>query len=155
MRKPINYNENYQKMYRERYAINRWINTKWNRKRNVSLYIKKYARRDHLKRMMSKWYVWPCVCDNRIRKRWQINECVNCGGSIWRRKQYRSKDHIKIFEYNYWIIRECQLCWDKKWPFHIHHIDKDKENNNIQNLIKLCIDCHREQHKWEIAYNIL
>lgn len=41
---------------------------------------------------------------------------------------------------------KCQLCGipqiecNKK--FHIHHIDYDKKNCNINNLISLCVRCH-------------
>ena len=38
-------------------------------------------------------------------------------------------------------IKECSLCHQEK-PLAIHHIDYNKENNNIKNLIPLCFSCH-------------
>ena len=35
----------------------------------------------------------------------------------------------------------CNLCFEEK-PLVVHHIDYDKENNNIKNLIPLCHNCH-------------
>ncbi|MGC9780586.1 MAG: HNH endonuclease [Candidatus Heimdallarchaeota archaeon] len=32
-------------------------------------------------------------------------------------------------------------------PYHIHHIDKNPDNNSPDNLMLLCPKCHREIHK--------
>lgn len=50
----------------------------------------------------------------------------------------------------------CQKCGTKedelKWSLSIHHIDFDKNNINIKNLISLCRACHAEtnynRNKW-------
>ncbi|OGI14978.1 hypothetical protein A3K63_03060 [Candidatus Micrarchaeota archaeon RBG_16_49_10] len=36
----------------------------------------------------------------------------------------------------------CQHCGNSNVKLHIHHIDKNPENNNLSNLIVLCPDCH-------------
>jgi len=49
----------------------------------------------------------------------------------------------------------CQTCGyspsrvivGKRPPLHIHHIDKDHENNSDSNLITLCSSCH-----WQVHY---
>jgi hypothetical protein len=43
----------------------------------------------------------------------------------------------------------CQKCKEKhSWKrIHIHHIDYDKTNNSIENLITLCISCHMKHHQ--------
>lgn len=46
---------------------------------------------------------------------------------------------------------KCELCPEFK-KLQIHHIDKDTDNNNISNLILLCVDCHHKAHfgeDWE------
>jgi len=43
---------------------------------------------------------------------------------------------------------QCSLCGYKKYPqvLHVHHIDGDRANSNIENLIILCPTCHTEKH---------
>ena len=35
----------------------------------------------------------------------------------------------------------CQCC-HLKWYSDIHHIDKDRTNNNLDNLLLVCRQCH-------------
>lgn len=52
---------------------------------------------------------------------------------------------IKIRERDY---DHCQIC--EKFPdrraFPVHHIDFNKENNADDNLITLCVQCHKDAH---------
>ena len=48
---------------------------------------------------------------------------------------------------------KCQVCGQKAKPLtrkykclDVHHIDCDYKNNNLNNLILLCKDCHSEAH---------
>lgn len=43
--------------------------------------------------------------------------------------------------------RKCSKC-GKKDPenLEVHHIDEDRSNNNLSNLLPLCRDCHRRYH---------
>ena len=42
----------------------------------------------------------------------------------------------------------CCFCGrsPKKYSLELHHIDGDHENNDLNNLIYLCVDCHRIYH---------
>jgi HNH endonuclease len=44
----------------------------------------------------------------------------------------------------------CQDCREQRrhWGayLHVHHIDEDKLNNDLANLISLCAACHRKRH---------
>ena len=40
---------------------------------------------------------------------------------------------------------KCVMC-DKSKNLNVHHIDRDKHNNNHNNLIVLCSSCHRKVH---------
>ena len=63
-------------------------------------------------------------------------------------------DYKTVFKEYYWDINYCQKCWDK-FELQIHHIDKNHNNNNPLNLIKLCLHCHTEAHKWDKVYNLM
>jgi 5-methylcytosine-specific restriction endonuclease McrA len=39
----------------------------------------------------------------------------------------------------------CQICGNK--GLEIHHKDKWQENNDPDNLILLCKDCHKKEHQ--------
>ena len=41
----------------------------------------------------------------------------------------------------------CCVCKKEKKDVQIHHIDLDKNNNNIENLATLCPDCHNKAHQ--------
>ena len=57
----------------------------------------------------------------------------------------------------------CQLCGIPELEFNkrlcIHHIDYDKQNNNINNLISLCMNCHLktngDRNYWVIFFKKL
>lgn len=34
----------------------------------------------------------------------------------------------------------------KNTTIHIHHIDRDKKNNSIENLVPVCASCHKHRH---------
>jgi len=44
--------------------------------------------------------------------------------------------------------RKCQICekteLENKEKLSVHHIDYNKQNNNIDNLVSLCRNCHRK-----------
>ena len=40
---------------------------------------------------------------------------------------------------------ECAFCGRKRW-LDIHHIDHDPSNNELDNLMPLCILCHYWEH---------
>jgi hypothetical protein len=40
----------------------------------------------------------------------------------------------------------CCICGSQFIPLHIHHIDENPSNNEIDNLIPLCLNCHANVH---------
>ena len=40
----------------------------------------------------------------------------------------------------------CEACKDSE-DHHIHHVDGDPNNNTIENLVMLCVNCHKEEHR--------
>ena len=58
----------------------------------------------------------------------------------------------KIKDRDEWTCQKCGKT-KKRWghSLHVHHIDEDKTNNNLNNLISLCAECHMDSHGHEIA----
>lgn len=42
---------------------------------------------------------------------------------------------------------ECYICKESKNLMECHHIDNNSKNNNIFNLVLLCLECHKIVHK--------
>lgn len=50
--------------------------------------------------------------------------------------------------------QRCQIC--KQPSKTLHHIDKDNNNDSVDNLMPVCTSCHKELHKitgWSRKYN--
>lgn len=77
---------------------------------------------------------------------------------------------IEVFKYsrkfynkrNFILKRDnftCQECNKNNKTFAIHHIDYDKNNNSLNNLITLCVSCHSKtnfnRNDWKPYFNIL
>lgn len=61
-------------------------------------------------------------------------------------KQNDSKIYRKICFENH--SQKCILCGYNRIPqiIHVHHKDRNRENNSPDNLIPLCPTCHEEEH---------
>lgn len=40
----------------------------------------------------------------------------------------------------------CEMCGRTKCKLHVHHRDRNPENNSLENLQTLCVSCHRLSH---------
>jgi len=51
-------------------------------------------------------------------------------------------------------VDKCKRCGYNEFAgsLHVHHMNKNRYNNNISNLIVLCANCHRALHhnRWEL-----
>jgi len=56
--------------------------------------------------------------------------------------------HVKVYmQYFDYVVQEEILCEACGRPaVDIHHIDNDRQNNDISNLIGLCRKCHERAH---------
>lgn len=41
----------------------------------------------------------------------------------------------------------CNRCHEKNCKLEVHHIDNNRQNNEVENLEILCLSCHRKHHK--------
>ncbi len=96
-------------------------------------------------------------CNNKVSKKGNFcKSCVFKGERspvyFWGVREYPLcfNEELKIFIRNFYEER-CYLCrissyWHKKlygFRLHIHHVDYDKNNCEIDNLVPLCIKCHK------------
>lgn len=43
--------------------------------------------------------------------------------------------------------RQCERCgYSKTEVLHVHHIDRNRKNNQLSNLALICPNCHAEEH---------
>lgn len=128
------------------------------------LYNKRIKRNNNSNIYCSK----KCSCKSRITK--QKFECYNCGKVFYKIPSIKSKSksgHLfcskscsnsynNTFRYKVSINtyrriafenfeHKCKICgWDKdERILEVHHIDENRKNNELNNLIILCPICHR------------
>lgn len=78
-------------------------------------------------------------CSKSCQTKWRNQEFVGIKHANWKNglSAYRS-----VLTRNK-IIPVCVLCGGKdKRVLAVHHIDKDRKNNNVANLAWLCHNCH-------------
>lgn len=48
---------------------------------------------------------------------------------------------------------KCEKCGYAKYEIlHVHHIDRNRNNNNLENLALVCPNCHYEEHYLEKSW---
>lgn len=81
------------------------------------------------------------MCDREYKKTGNNQKyCLDCN---------KKEKHRKI-AFEHYKEYSCHRCgWDK-WEslseLHVHHKDRNKKNNSIENLEILCSKCHRHEH---------
>jgi len=69
--------------------------------------------------------------------------CLMCGHQWKKRKEHPlSCPRCKSTSWNREWITKCQVCERNFNRIHLHHIDGNHDNNNRENYIFLCEDCH-------------
>lgn len=75
-------------------------------------------------------------------------------------KYEHNRLHDKVVHYQALKIRllkrdghDCTRCgYNKKEILQVHHKDKKRENNNLENLELICPNCHFEEHYLEKSW---
>ncbi len=105
-----------------------------------------YKSLKDLKNSKSKKYFCSTICSNKwIGKQQRSNNHPNWKGGMSSYKNIlkRTKNEKKCFLCNKNDVRI--LC--------VHHIDKNRKNNNIKNLTWLCRNCHFLVHNYSKDYD--
>jgi len=135
-----------------------------------------YRRKIDLERSHGKAYCSSACYGNSCRKE---KPCLVCGKPILANKHKktccrscaninRSKNKYKLFgphkDKAKWYralktrllkIRgiKCERCGYNKFEIlQVHHKDKDRKNNNLDNLELICPNCHFEEHYLENSW---
>ena len=89
--------------------------------------------------------------------------CTKSCQTLWRNKVYSGPNHAlwiegsssgfyrkKFLKSNIPVI--CNLCNEKdKRILQVHHIDGDRQNNKIDNLVWVCLNCHHLIHNHSVS----
>ena len=90
-------------------------------------------------------------CSIKCQKEYEYNEYINKwkkGGKFGCRGDYQISMHIKRYLFNKYQNKCARCGWGEKnkytgnIPLEVEHIDGNYQNNNEDNLILLCPNCH-------------
>ena len=75
--------------------------------------------------------------NNRLFKKWENHPHYKTGGGKSRNYKLKSVD-----------IPKCERCgFDNVIALEVHHKDKNRDNNSLENLEILCCNCHTIHHR--------
>jgi hypothetical protein len=78
-------------------------------------------------------------CDKSCQAKWRNQEFVGVRHANWKNGLFAYRSVLARNK----IIQICTLCGSKdKRILAVHHIDKDRTNNKLTNLVYLCHNCH-------------
>jgi len=101
-----------------------------------------------------------CIgCDKEISK--YSKRCKSCSNKFRKGKYFLNSENKKGSNHPNWkggisqnymrrislenLKQKCSLCNSKK-NLEVHHIDQNRKNNKLLNLIILCRSCHTKIH---------
>ncbi|WP_291060664.1 MULTISPECIES: HNH endonuclease signature motif containing protein [unclassified Empedobacter] len=94
----------------------------------------------------------------KIIKSQHYSECAEFNFSLFKKKNNNSKPRKNIPAKTRSILQKeinskCPICNNEDVEhFHVHHIDENPTNNNIDNLLMLCPNCHSKITKNDISF---
>ncbi len=111
-------------------------------------YLKEYRKKNKEKiRINSKLYYKNNIKYEKERKKiWRKNNPKKWKAYILQMRIQNIKYHFNIdYETYKSLVKQCSDC-GKTEQIVLHHIDFDKNNNNLSNFKSLCRSCHRKAH---------
>jgi len=96
------------------------------------------------------------VMEKRKQKNPEIQMGVGSGGNQWGENNHMFKDGLskyrKVCLTHYEYDHSCFICNSTRFVV-VHHIDGDRTNNILENLVMICRSCHAKVHKLEKNVN--
>lgn len=103
------------------------------------------------------YYCPPCgrkrksesIMQRRAAKDHRVALGVGSGGNQWGRKNHCFKDGLSNYKRNFDRThphqRCCEICAGTQ-NLVVHHVDWNRKNNRLDNLMMLCRSCHAQVH---------
>ncbi len=116
--------------------------------------IKEYNSRPEVRLKKSLW----AREHPETNQRWRRNHLERSRSSTTR-SGYRKRGYPDEFFMIKYIVKardknKCVVCGEKnRKKLVVHHIDKDKKNNDLSNLETLCRVCHGVKHRHNLILN--
>lgn len=64
---------------------------------------------------------------------------------------YNNPDFIRLKNFLLTVYGDnCPICGVVAQKLEVHHVDKDNTNNSLDNLIPVCVPCHKLLHKSDL-----
>jgi hypothetical protein len=99
------------------------------------------------------WNKYIKKSSDRQTQKWEDGDFDHLKGSghyNWKGGTHWDKYPNEFYEIRPTAIERdkgtCQICGIVPKKIHVHHIDGDKNNNNLDNLISFCTGCHNRVH---------
>ncbi len=93
-----------------------------------------------------------------LNKKTCSRSCANKNRIGIKYKQNRPKDKVKSYKaLKIRLLKQrgrvCERCGYSKYEIlQVHHKDRDRVNNNLDNLLLICPNCHFEEHYLEKSW---
>jgi len=101
-----------------------------------------YKSKKELLRSKSKKYFCSHMCSNLYISKNQVGS----GHPNWKGGMFSYRNMLKRQK----LKEKCLLCFKKDSRILVvHHIDKNRKNNNLDNLMWLCRNCHFLVHNYK------
>ena len=126
----------------------------------------------HIAKTVGDKHYCSIACSSKGKTNGKECACATCGKAVWKTKKAMDKSqsgdvfcshscaakksNMSRSDYK-WAYRSlalrklpnvCAICGYSEVPevLHVHHIDRDRQNNDISNLQILCPTCHYVDH---------
>lgn len=73
----------------------------------------------------------------------------------WERDMIWNYQYRAIYLSNWWTTDICDLCNKKINYMEVHHLNKNYKDNQLSNLVGICMTCHIKEHEWEPVSSLM
>lgn len=92
-------------------------------------------------------------CGKSCQTQWRNKEFSGPRHPNWKKGESIDYRNLLLIQNN--IPQICNVCGNKDGRvLAVHHLDKDRKNNDLKNLLWLCHNCHFLVHHYQVKVNI-